>query len=511
MVSLCSGLNRVTLRNMLVVSIANWSDDGQRPGIVMRLKEARYLHSMFFDIFFCVSGRVFPCRQNAVFFGFSEFKLHVRNNTGLVLSGRQLGLWALSVPRQGRGCYPRVHMLHSFLILQGTASPFFCRLAAGLRDRGHEVRRVNFCGGDFIYAGAAAAWDYAGKVGDLPGWYADIAKAGAFTDVIMFGDCREIHRHMHPVSQHFGMRVHVFEEGYVRPHWLTLEEHGVNGRSLLPRDPAWYLDQRRVTPYSPVGRATGYNLFERTYHDIRYRAANTLFASQFPHYRSHRPRSGFFEYAGLAMRSLRERHYHREAECVTRELLDSGRPYYLFPLQLNSDAQIVVHSPFDGVRDAIEKVMLSFARNAPSDAWLVIKNHPLDTGLIDYRRFAQGLARQLGLGERFRFIDAGHLPTLLDHARGVVVVNSTVGLSALHHCRPLIALGTAIYDMPSMTWQDSLDDFWRHAEPPDMHLYQCFLDYIIHHTQINGDFYTRTGIEMAVAGAVRRLEVPEHG
>ncbi len=28
----------------------------------------------------------------------------------------------------------------------------------------------------------------------------------------------------------------------------------------------------------------------------------------------------------------------------------------------------------------------------------------------------------------------------------------------------------------------------------------------MHHTQINGDFYTRTGIEMAVRGAVERLE-----
>ncbi|QBQ98333.1 capsule biosynthesis protein [Paraburkholderia pallida] len=401
-------------------------------------------------------------------------------------------------------------MPRSFLVLQGTASPFFSRLASLLRQRRHTVRRINFCGGDLIYGGADKAWNYRGPIAELPLWYQDLANTGDFTDVIMFGDCREIHRHMHPVSQRFGLQVHVFEEGYVRPHWLTLEKYGVNGRSRLPRDPAWYRDKRTVTPCSPAGKATGYNLFERTYHDIRYRMANALFAMHFPHYRSHRPRNGFFEYLGLATRVLRERHHHRGAERVTREVLESGCPYYLFPLQLNSDSQIVVHSPFDGVRDAIEKVLLSFARNAPSDARLVIKNHPLDTGLIDYRRFAQRIAGPIGLGERLRFIDAGHLPTLLDQARGVVVVNSTVGLSALHHRRPLMTLGTAIYNMPGMTWQGSLDDFWRHAEPPDMHLYQCFLDYIIHHTQINGDFYTKSGIEMAVAGAAQRLEAAEH-
>ncbi|MFL9910546.1 capsule biosynthesis protein [Paraburkholderia sp. RL17-337-BIB-A] len=401
-------------------------------------------------------------------------------------------------------------MQRSFLALQGTASLFFQRLAVALRERGHAVSRVNFCGGDLIYGGESNVWNFSGSINELPAWYANIIATRNFTDVVMFGDCREIHRPMHHVSQNSGIRVHVFEEGYVRPHWLTLERHGVNGRSQLSRDPAWYLDQRRVTPHSPVGSPTGYNLYERTLHDIRYRSANALYAPRFPYYRSHRPRNGLFEYSGLALRALRQRRYHRHAEEVTRELLGAGRPYYLFPLQLNSDAQIVVHSPFDGVRDAIEKVLRSFAKHAPANTWLVIKNHPLDTGLIDYRRYAEQLASELDIAERLHFIDAGHLPTLLEHSRGAVVVNSTVGLSALHHRRPLIALGTAIYSMPGLTWQGSMDDFWLHAQQPDMHLYQAFLDYVVHHTQVNGDFYTRTGIAMATAGAVHRLEAETH-
>ncbi|WP_183724590.1 MULTISPECIES: capsule biosynthesis protein [Paraburkholderia] len=401
-------------------------------------------------------------------------------------------------------------MPRSFLALQGTASPFFSRLADALRDRGHSLRRVNFCGGDLLYGGGGQSWNYRGKLADLPEWYTNVARTGDFTDVIMFGDCREVHRHMHPVSQAFGLRVHVFEEGYVRPHWLTLEQHGVNGRSLLPRNPDWYLDQRSITPPSPAGRSTGYNLFDRGSHDIRYRAANALYALRFPYYHSHRPRNGLFEYGGLAARALRQRQHHREAERVTRELCDSGRRYYLFPLQLNSDAQIIVHSPFDCVRAAIDRVVQSFARYAPSDALLVIKNHPLDTGIIDYRRYAQRLARELDFEDRLRFIEAGHLPTLLDRAQGVVVVNSTVGLSALHHGRPVIALGAAIYSMSGLTWQGDLDDFWIGASMPDLNLYQAFLDYVVHHTQINGDFYTRSGIEMATAGAVHRLEAA-HG
>ena len=233
-------------------------------------------------------------------------------------------------------------------------------------------------------------------------------------------------------------------------------------------------------------------------------------SSRFPHYESHRPNNGYREYAGLARRLLLERQYRTEAERVTERLLAKKLPYYLFPLQLNSDSQIQVHSPFDGIRQAIDHVLASFAAHAPTGALLVIKNHPLDTGLIEYRQYAKKAAKTLGMADRLEFIDAGHLPTLLDHARGVVVVNSTVGLSALHHRRPLKALGTAIYDMEGMTWQGGLDTFWREAEGPDMDLYQAFLDYLVHHTQINGDFYTRTGIAMATAGAVTRLEAGTH-
>ncbi|PYE16583.1 capsular polysaccharide export protein [Paraburkholderia silvatlantica] len=322
----------------------------------------------------------------------------------------------------------------------------------------------------------------------------------------MFGDCREVHRHMHPVSLAAGLRVSVFEEGYLRPHWITMERYGVNGRSRMPRDPAWYVDHRKHIPRAVPGQATGYNLYERARHDIAYRMANALHAHRFPHYKSHRPKNGFQEYTGLAWRTVQKRLHEREAGKVTRDLAEHKRQYYLFPLQLNSDSQIVEHSPFDGVREAISVVLRSFAQHAPAGTWLIIKNHPLDTGLIGYRQFAKALARELGVGERLRFIDAGHLPTLLEHSRGVIVVNSTVGLSAVHHGRPLIALGAAIYSMPGLTWQGSLADFWTQAESPDQFLYQSFLDYVMHHTQINGDFYTKTGIEMAVKGAVARLE-----
>lgn len=397
-------------------------------------------------------------------------------------------------------------MIRSFLALQGTASPFFRQLAHGLCVRGHRVRRVNFCGGDVAYSGDENVCDYSERPVFLADWYRQIVGEAGFSDVLLFGDCRAVHHPVHEVAQKFGVRVHVFEEGYLRPHWITMERHGVNGRSQMSRDPAWYLDQRKYIPAAAPGRSTGYNLYERARHDIAYRLANALHMHRFPHYESHRPKGGCHEYAGLAWRALHQRRYDKEAEAATRDLIEGKHQYYLFPLQLNSDSQIVNHSPFEGVCEAISIVLNSFARHAPENTYLVVKNHPLDTGLVGYRHFAQARATELGIEKRLRFIDAGHLPTLLEHSHGVVVVNSTVGLSAIHHGRPVIALGTAIYSMPGLTWQGRLSDFWTQAEPPSKLLYQSFVDSIMHHTQINGDFYTQSGIAMSVEGAITRLE-----
>lgn len=400
-------------------------------------------------------------------------------------------------------------MSRSFLALQGTASHFFSRLSEALTQRQHSVRRINFCGGDLFYSGETHSRNYTGPIKNLSEWYADLLGTGRYSDILLFGDCRSVHTPLHPIAGQLGVRVHVFEEGYVRPHWLTLERHGVNGRSLMSRDPAWYMEHRAPPPHA--GRPTGYNLYERAWHDIRYRMANTYFASRFPGYESHRPHNGAKEYMALAARFARQKRHRNEAARLTASLLTSKRAYYLFPLQLNSDSQIAVHSPFNSVRESIERTMRSFAQHAPADAAFVIKNHPLDTGIVEYRRFAQNLAATLDMADRLVYLEDGHLPTLLEHARGVVVVNSTVGLSALHHRRPLIALGNAVYDMPGMTWQGGLDDFWLGVALPDMNLYYAFRDYVIQHTQINGDFYTKTGIAMATAGAVERLEANGHG
>jgi capsule polysaccharide modification protein KpsS len=74
---------------------------------------------------------------------------------------------------------------------------------------------------------------------------------------------------------------------------------------------------------------------------------------------------------------------------------------------------------------------------------------------------------------------------------GAVVINSTVGFSALSHGAPEKTCGFAIYDIPGLTFPGSLDEFWSTAQDfrPDPELFARFRAYVIDQTQINASFY----------------------
>ena len=51
------------------------------------------------------------------------------------------------------------------------------------------------------------------------------------TDLVLYGDTRPIHAMAIARAKAAGVTVHVFEEGYLRPWWVTYERGGANGHS----------------------------------------------------------------------------------------------------------------------------------------------------------------------------------------------------------------------------------------------------------------------------------------
>lgn len=400
---------------------------------------------------------------------------------------------------------PAADIARNFLLLQGPAGTFFARLATRLRSRGHRVFRIHFNGGDRLFWRGGGAEDFRGSAAQWPQFLGERLSRRGITDVVLFGDCRPLHQAAIRIARLRRIRVHVFEEGYLRPNWLTLEPDGVNRNSSLPRDPDWYREAARGLPPWNPGIPVPSSFPRRAAGDVAYNLANLLLTPNYPGYRTHKPWHPLQEYRAGARRFFGKPAARQRAARAVELLLACRQPYYLFPLQLETDSQIRFHSGFGSMAPAIAAAIESFAAHAPPQSRLAVTEHPLDTGVFDLGQVTRDCAARCGVSGRVLFLQGGSPEPLLRGSSGIVTVNSTIGLLALSYGLPVKTLGYAIYDLPGLTWQQPLDRFWLEASAPDGLLFDCFRRVVAARAQINGGLYSAAGLELAAETAAQRL------
>jgi len=134
-----------------------------------------------------------------------------------------------------------------------------------------------------------------------------------------------------------------------------------------------------------------------------------------------------------------------------------------------------------------------------------VKNHPLSSGIFNHRINTKRAARLYGISERVFYLEYGDLDRLLSSAKGVIVVNSTVGPSSLFHKCPVIALGNAMYNMDGLTHQGELATFWANPQYPNKRLVNAFRLVLANDVCINGSYFTIKGRQSILPIAVDRI------
>ncbi len=375
------------------------------------------------------------------------------------------------------------------LLLQGPAGPFMRRFAEDLRDAGIATTKVHFHAGEAVFFRGPDAVAFRGRFDEFASFVDGLMEERGIDGVFAFGDCRPLHRVAFEVAERRGAKTWALEEGYLRPDWITVERWGVNGNSRMPRDPSFYRALDLPEPDSPtrVGPSFHYTSWYSTLAALAFTHLNR----GFPHYRHHRPLNAWYHTFVWCRNVVRKKRFQLAErgmiERFTGEL--SGR-YFFVPLQVHCDFQLQ-HSPFEDVLEFVHEVVATFAERAHPEHHLLLKHHPMDRAYREYGALFRELARRHDLEGRLHYCHDLHLPSLLRHAIGTITINSTVGLSSIHHQTPVVCLGTAVYDMPGLTHQGDLASFLAGRQPPDGTLYEQFRRYLLATNQVNGSFYRR--------------------
>jgi capsular polysaccharide export protein len=389
------------------------------------------------------------------------------------------------------------------LLLQGPVGPFFYKLAQFLKQRGTNTHKINFNPGDdwfystkepntFLYDFTLEYW---------PQYLERYIIQNQIEAIFLFGDCRPIHKPAKKLCQEYGVDLWVFEEGYYRPNYFTMEYFGVNANSsLYKKSIKPILSANKSADCSKSDEKLVHFSRSNTFlarHAIIYWIINILQPYKCSNYDHHRQLNFLLAY-GWVKNFISHFFYNIKEHSILKELIDHQlkfkKNYFLFPLQVHDDAQMLFHCDFKSVEEVIELVLTSFYKHhtlhKDSPTKLIIKHHPMDLGHKNYSRLIKTLSRNLGISQHVYYLRKLDLNQILPYCKGCITVNSTLGLKALDFGVPVKVLGRSFYDKPYITSQKSLHQFWKHPGPVFPERIGVFRQMIIQETQVNGCLYS---------------------
>jgi len=383
-----------------------------------------------------------------------------------------------------------------FLFLQGPHGPFFWRLGKMLRAAGAEVWRAGFNAGDRAFWFTSKTYiPHRGTLEEWPDHFRQILADKDITDIVLYGDTRPVHADAVAIANDLGLTVHVFEEGYLRPYWVTYERGGSNGNSRLMTMKIAQMKQALAGTDAETPEAPSHwgDMRQHVFYGALYHWFVMFRNGHYRNMRRHRELPVTTEFYLYLRRLIGMPYFWADRVISTFRIKNGGYPYHIALLQLEHDSSFQMHSPFNRMEDFLRVVIEGFAAGAPSHHHLVFKAHPLENGRTPVRKVVQGLAQEFGVKGRVHYVRGGKLAQLLDHARSAVTVNSTAAQQVLWRGIPLKVFGSAVYNKPQFVSTQPLPDFFCLPKRPDKPAYRDYRRFLLETSQIPGGFYSSGG------------------
>lgn len=365
-----------------------------------------------------------------------------------------------------------------------------------LRAAGAQTWRVGFNAGDRAFWFNANSYiPYHDLPENWPDAFRAIVADKGITDIVLYGDTRPIHAQAIDIARHLNLSIHVFEEGYLRPYWVTYERGGSNGNSRL-MDMSLEQMQKALENSDldvPEPPAHWGDMRHHVFYGALYHWFVLFWNRKYRNFQRHRELPVIAETLLYTRRLMLMPFFALDRMIATARIKRGGYPYHLVLLQLEHDSSFQMHSPFTRMQEFLTVVIEGFAKGAASHHHLVFKAHPLENERSPLRKIIRDLAAEHGVTGRVHYVRGGKLARLLNHTRTAVTVNSTAAQQVLWRGIPIKIFGRAVYGQPEFVSNQPLAEFFAQPARPDTRAYKDYRRFLLETSQMPGGFYSARG------------------
>ena len=404
----------------------------------------------------------------------------------------------------------KIKLKKNILLLQGPIGKFFNHFKRFCYKYGgvDGVYKINFQIGELLLYFDKNTYFYRGTIDAWGQYLKEIVEKHKIEQIFLLSTSRIYHQIAIDLAKELNIDVYVFEQGYIRPHYVTIEQNGVNAETNLPKCPEFYLNlntDNKVKPDKPIINEKRKQLMSIPYNwalfivhlsIYGYGIVATNYLINKHHISPFKDRGKWIFLHTLGFSKLFLKSLFAKVNFKTKKnnnywIKKNKANYYFYPLQVASDTQLTQNAKMT-IEESLIQVIESFQAFSLPETYLIIKHHPLDRGHNNYKKLIFSLAKKYNIPHRIKYIYDCNLSKALQYSLGVIVINSTTGLSALLHKKPVICLSkTAVYDISSLTYQKDLHTFWQEAKSFTINekLLHNFYVYLKRTTQFQGEFY----------------------
>ncbi|WP_320237384.1 hypothetical protein [Cognatiyoonia sp. IB215182] len=327
--------------------------------------------------------------------------------------------------------------------------------------------------------------------------------------IVLFGSNRPAHVAARRIAKDFGITLISLEEGYLRSGYITCEVGGNNQHSpFMHWTPGNYLS-RFMQPIEDRLPVSGSAFIKMRFWAALYYLARDIFSDTSDEFLFHRKREHLLTLSRKWITHVVVRSAAQVFESAKRRMLSRNPGYILVPLQVSSDSQLQLAARGWNTPRLINSALRALA-DAKCDQKIVFKLHPLGLDRRAIKTLVRAKARELGLDHRrVVVLQTGRMSDLARQSSGMIVINSTSAYSALHHGKPVLVLGDAVYRNEHVATLGNSDadvaSFLEARKCKPQSNIESFLADLKSECLLPGDFYFFNGRQTAVEGIVDKL------